>query len=335
MKRIGAVLIALGAFVAAAYPFVITSSYFRFVGVLTLMYAALATSWNIMGGFTGYISLGHSAFFGVGAYTAGLLITRLSVPSYASVLIAGVGVGLAAVAVGYVAVRVRGASFVIVTIALVYITSLLAQGWRGLTGGSQGLTVPPPIDVGRSERHVFFYFLFLVLLGAVLFLWSFIGRSKFGMGLKAIREDEDKAESLGVPTTAYKVVAFGLSCGLTAVAGAFYGMWFGFLDPIFVFSVVISANTVLMALLGGIRHLWGPVLGALIIIPGTEYFLAEYGATQAHLVASGLLLGVVVLLMPHGIIPALRALASRRHPTVSIREAVPDPSEPRIDAGAA
>jgi branched-chain amino acid transport system permease protein len=307
--------------IIAAYPVVISNSYLRYVGVLTVMYMAASTSWNLMGGFTGYISLGHVAFFGVGAYSTGLLVLRLDMANTPAVLLAGMIVGLLGVAIGYVALRVRGSSFVIVTIALVYIGGLLVQGWRGLTSGSMGLMVPSGFDGARVDLHRFYHWQFTLLLLVVLSLWWFIDRSKFGMGLKAVREDEDKAQSLGVPTNSFKLIAFTLSAAFTGLCGGLYASWFGFLDPIFTFDILISSQIVLMALLGGMRTLWGPVLGALILIPSTEYFLVRFGETQLHLVASGLLLGIVVLLMPDGIIPMVQRQLARRHaPAASIRE---------------
>lgn len=314
--------------VVAAYPVVVGNSYLRYVGVLTVMYMVLSTSWNLMGGFTGYISLGHVAFFGIGAYAAGLLVLRAGLSNIPAVLLAGVIVGILGAGIGYVALRVRGSSFVIVTIALVYIGGLFVQGWRGLTGGSMGLTVPSGFGGARVDLHRFYHWQFTALLLIVLSLWWFIDRSKFGMGLKAVREDEDKAQSLGVPTTAFKLVAFTLSAAFTGLGGGLYASWFGFLDPIFAFQILISSQIVLMALLGGMRTLWGPVLGAVILIPSTEYFLVRFGETQLHLVASGLLLGVVVLLMPDGIIPLVQRRLARRHgPSVSIREQRPDSAE--------
>lgn len=324
LPAVPALAVGLG-LVLILYPFVLQNPYFRYVGVLTVMYMGLATSWNVMGGFTGYVSLGHSAFFGVGAYTTGLLVTRLALPNALSTVITGVVMLAVCAGIGYVAIRVRGASFVIVTIALVYITSLLAQGWRGLTGGSSGLDVPPGIELGRSQLHVIYYYAFLVLLLAVLATWWAIDRSKFGMGLKAIREDEDKAESLGVSTTAFKVIAFAISGAFTAMGGGLYASWFGFLDPIFVFSVQVSASIVLMALLGGNRYLLGPVLGALLIVPIEQYFLVQFGGTQVHLVAIGVVLGAVVLLMPDGITAAVAERWRRRQPpAASIREKPPE-----------
>ena len=314
--------LAVAALALLAYPWGAPNSYLRYAGVLVVMYAVLATSWNLVGGFTGYVSLGHAAFFGLGAYGTGLLIIDLGMNHLVALGLSAVGVAAFAVVVGLAAVRARGASFVIVSIALVAMMALIAQDARELTGGSSGLRVPAiSPDLDRTSNHVLFYYLFAALLFLALGTWWFIDRSRFGAGLKAIREDEDKAEALGVPTTAYKVAILALSAVFTGVAGGLYGMWFGNLDPIFVFSIIVGANMVLMALLGGVRHLFGPVLGALIVAPAGEYFLTRFGETQLHIVLSGFLLAVVVLFMPDGIIPAVQSLLRRFGPaSSSIRE---------------
>lgn len=306
--------------VLAAAPLVVTNSYYRYAGVLMVMYMVMATSWNLVGGFTGYVSLGHAAFFGFGAYCTGIIADE----SRASVLLAllatfGICLVVAAV-IGAVALRVRGSSFVIVTIALVYMGSLLAQGLRSLTGGSRGLDVAGLFSFSnRASRHAAYVVTFAALLGIVMALWHFIDGTKFGMGLKAVREDEDRAQALGVDTTAFKVVAFALSGTFVGLAGGLYATWTGFIDPIFVFSVQISAQLVLMSLLGGMRSLWGPVLGAAIIVPSGEFFLVNL--PEYHLLSMGLMLAAVVLLMPNGIIPSLRRLWDRRNPpAASIRE---------------
>ena len=312
-------VVALVAALAAA-PLVVTNSYYRYAGVLMVMYMVMATSWNLVGGFTGYVSLGHAAFFGFGAYCTGIIADG-SRTSVILALLATVGICVAVAAViGVVALRVRGSSFVIVTIALVYMGSLLAQGLRSLTGGSSGLDVAGLYAFdGRAARHGAYIVTFAVLLAVVMFLWNFIDGTKFGMGLKAVREDEDRAQSLGVNTTAFKVVAFALSGTFVGLCGGLYATWAGFIDPIFMFSVQISAQLVLMSLLGGMRSLWGPVLGAAIIVPSSEFFLVNL--PEYHLVSMGLMLGAVVMLMPNGIIPSLRRLGDRRHPPrASIRE---------------
>ncbi|MPV38608.1 branched-chain amino acid ABC transporter permease [Georgenia subflava] len=281
-------------------------------GVIVLNFAVFATGWNIMGGFTGYISLGHAAFFGLGAYGTGLLIINTGMNSFLALALAAVGVVVIAVPVGYAALKVRGASFVIVTIALVLVLQLVFQSWRSFTGGSEGLFVPRPFpDLLRPQHHQVFYFIFLGVLALALLAWAVVNHSRFGAGLKAVREDEDKAESLGIPTGTLKLVAFAVSAFVVAVSGGLYALWFADLDPIFQFDVVLSAQVVLMALLGGTRYLFGPLLGAVVIGVALEYFLLNYGETQFHLIATGLLLGVVVLFLPDGVLTGAQQLVQR------------------------
>jgi len=296
--------------------------YILSAGVVVLIYATLSTSWNFVGGFTGYMSIGHAAWFGLGAYGTGLLIARLDIPSFAALFISAAIVGLIAIPVGLAALRVRGISFVIVTVALLLVLQLVFQGLADLTGGSQGLVVPRPFpDLLRPEHHAVFFLIFTALLAVNLVAWWAIDRSRFGLRLKAIREDEDKAQALGIPTRAYKLSMFVVSGVLAALAGGVYALWFGDLDPIFVFSILFSVYAVLMALVGGIRHLFGPVLGAVIVGVGAEFFKAGFGDTQLHLVLTGGLLAVVVLFMPDGLIPAARDLIDRFRPQQSsIRE---------------
>jgi branched-chain amino acid transport system permease protein len=307
-----------------SFPSLAANAFILSVGVVIMSYAVLATSWNFVGGLTGYMSLGHAAYSGLGGYATGLMVIHTGVNPWLGLLAGAVMVAAIAVPVGIASLRVRGASFVIVSIAFVLIMQLVFQSWRSFTGGQSGLRVPRPFgeDVLRPEQHERFYYLHVGLLVLALLVWWLIDRSRFGLGLKAIREDEDKAQALGVPTFNYKLAAFIISAFFTALAGGLYALWFGYLDPIFQFSILVGAYMVLMSLLGGIRSLFGPLVGAVIVGYAIEYFKTEYGDTQFHLVATGLLLGVVVLFMPDGIIPALTDLVKRFGPqAASIREA--------------
>ncbi len=296
--RLGVVLrlvaVGVGAGLILSYPAVAPNPYSLSVSIGILNYAVLSTAWNFVGGFTGYISLGHGALVGLGAYGTGLLIVRAGLPSFVALFVAAAIVALLAVPIGFAALRVRGASFVIVSISLVLILLLVFQSWASFTGGSRGLVVPRPFPhLRRAEHHMVFFFLFAGLLAVALMTWWVIDRSHFGLGLKAIREDEDKAQSLGIPTFTFKLVVFVVSAAFSGLAGGLYALWFGDLDPVFQFS--------------------GYAL---------EYFKLEYGDTPLHLVATGLLLGVVVTFMPDGVIPALSNLFARffRRGETSIRE---------------
>ncbi|ANC31834.1 branched-chain amino acid ABC transporter permease [Isoptericola dokdonensis] len=316
------VALVVGAALVLSFPTIAPNPYILSAGVVILSYACTATAWNFMGGFTGYVSLGHAAFFGLGAYATGLLIRDVGLPSFVALLVGALVVLLVTIPVGIAALRVRGASFVIVSISFVLIMLLVFQGWGSFTGGSDGLVVPRPFpDLLRPEHHQVFFYLFAALLAVMLVCWWVIDRSRFGTGLKAVREDEDKAQALGVPTRNYKLVAYVVSATFTGLAGGLYALWFGDLDPIFQFSIMLGTYMVLMALLGGVRNLFGPLLGALIVGTGLEYFKLEFGDTQLHLVATAVLLGVVVLFMPDGIIPAVKSLVQRFGPQdSSIRE---------------
>ncbi|MEJ3745729.1 branched-chain amino acid ABC transporter permease [Actinomycetes bacterium KLBMP 9797] len=323
----------MGAALVLSFPALAPNPYILSAGVVVASYAVYATAWNFVGGFTGYISLGHGAYVGLGAYGTALLVVKAGVPSFVALCAAAALVGALAVPIGAASLRVRGASFVIVSIALVLILLLVFQSWATFTGGSNGLNVPRPFpDLRRPEHHRAFFYLFCALLAVALLAWWVVDRSRFGMGLKAIREDEDKAQSLGTPTFTFKLIVYVVSAVCTALGGGLYALWFGDLDPVFQFSILTGAYMVLMALLGGVRHLFGPLLGALIVGAALEYFKVAYGDTQLHLVAAGLLLGIVVLFMPDGVIPALSDLHRRFFgpPAPSIREATSTGEAPSI-----
>ncbi|WP_238148828.1 branched-chain amino acid ABC transporter permease [Serinicoccus sediminis] len=316
---LGAVAVVL----ALMVPWLAPDAFILSVAVVIASYAAFAVGWNFVGGFTGYISLGHASYSGLGGYAVALLTTHTGINPWVALVLGAVAVALLAVPIGIASLRVRGASFVIVSIALVLILLLVFQSWASVTGGSEGLRVPRPFDssVLRPEQHTRFYLLFLLLIGIALVVWWLIDRSQFGAGLKAIREDEDKAEALGVPTFRYKLVVFVISAFFTSLAGGLYALWFGNLDPVFQFSILTGSYMVLMSLFGGIRSLVGPVVGAVVVGYAMEVFKAQYGDSQFHLVALGLLLAVVVLFMPEGVVPALLGVVHRFRPAAtSIRE---------------
>lgn len=319
-----AVTLAALAVLVVAFPSMAPDAFILSVGVTIASCAAFAVGWNFMGGFTGYISLGHAAYTGLGGYGTALLVIEMGFNPWVALVSSAVVVAVLAVPIGIASLRVRGASFVIVSIAVVLILLLVSQSWSGLTGGSNGLRVPRPFgpDVLRPEQHERFFYLNCALVAVALLVWWAIDRSRFGTGLKAIREDEDKAQALGVPTFTYKLVVFVVSAFFTAMAGGLYALWFGYLDPIFQFSILIGSYMVLMSLLGGIRSLFGPVLGAVVVGYALEFFKAQYGDTQLHLVALGLMLAVVVLFMPDGVLPAIGGLIGRLRPGggTSIRE---------------
>jgi branched-chain amino acid transport system permease protein len=315
--------------VLSAIPFGFTQPWVQNLFIFTLMYAALASAWNIIGGYSGYISLGHAAFFGVGAYAVGITFTHVSIgsgyrPFYILPLV-GIGVALVAVPIGWVAFRTRAATFAIVTITLLFVVQQLAYNLRSLTGGSQGISLPPPSFPVATFEEPFYYAMLGVLALSMLASW-WIRDSKLGLALLSIRDDEDRARGLGVQTTFAKLVAFALSSGLVAMAGGVWGYYIAFIYPQFAVDPLVTIGMVLMVYLGGKATLWGPVLGAFILVPAQQYLAYRLGASDLYLVGYSAVFLVVMLLLPRGILPSIvdrtRRLRARRLPPGQAKEVV-------------
>jgi branched-chain amino acid transport system permease protein len=312
LKPSGLLLLAL---VALALPFIAPDPATTNIAVFTVMYVGLATAWNIMGGYTGYISLGHAAFFGFGSYALGLMLNHLQIaPGYLPFLlvpVAGLLTAIVAVGIGWVALRTRAATFVIVTIAFMFMMQLLAENLVKLTGGGAGMAFPVPVQWGGDFFNTPFYYAMLALaLLALAASWT-IRRSKFGLGLLAIRDDEDKALAVGVPTRAFKLSAFIISAAFVGMIGGVYGYYVTYVYPQFVVDPLIGISMVLMAFLGGLGTLSGPVLGAVILEPAQLEFAYHFGASRLYLVFYAAIFLLVILLLPRGIVPSASALLQR------------------------
>ena len=307
---VGGVLIALFVF-----PLVQHSQYYQHVMVMTMMAAVLASSWNILGGYTGYTSLGHAAFFGLGGYLVALAHNYFGWHPFISSWFLGIIVMGVALILGWIALRTHGSAFVVVTIAMVFIFRIVALNLGSITHGAQGLTQPRPgwggVPWSPELIKIPFHYIMLALLCLTVFVSWRISLSKFGLGLVAIREDEGKAEAVGIDTMLYKVLAFGISAYFVAVAGGIYSYFFTYIDPQFIFNIFTSVAMVLTALLGGRGTLWGPVLGAFIMEPLENWLVGTFGGTQIHLTVFGAILLGVMLFMPQGILPSLNELLIR------------------------
>jgi ABC-type branched-subunit amino acid transport system ATPase component/ABC-type branched-subunit amino acid transport system permease subunit len=305
-----AMVAAAGLFLAT-FPLLSDSLYYQNMIMLSLVLAVGAVGLNIVSGYAGYISLGHSAFLGVGAYTAALIADRTETSPFIWVPAAGlVGVVVAA-GLGVIAMRARGDAFVIITIVGLFLLQITAINWKGLTNGTTGITLPLPPWDSDIQNWPFYYALFALLLGSLALSW-WIRRTKFGMGLIAIREDEDKAETIGVNTPVYKIVGFMASAVFVSMAGAVYGYYVTFVDPVGMFGILLSVQMVLAILLGGSGTLFGPVLGAFIVEPLNEYANNSLGGGNSRLLIFGGLMALTVLFMPKGIIPGIGELLRRR-----------------------
>ena len=301
--------------VGIAFPFVVHAAWIVNIGVLTLMYAALATAWNLFSGYTGYVTLGQAAFFGLGAYTLGIAFEHFGIgsgynPFYALPLV-GAGVALASLPVAWVALRTRHMTFAIVTLTLLFVVQQLAFNLHSVTHGSSGLMLPSPaFPVANFDRPFYLAMLALLLL-ALASCWVLL-RSKLGLMLLAIREDEEKARGLGVRTTTAKLVAWWLMVALTAMVGGVWAYYLTFIYPESAVDPLVMIGAVLMAFLGGRGTLWGPTIGALVLVPAQQYMITRLGASQLYLVGYAAVFMVVLLVLPRGIVPSLRSALDRR-----------------------
>jgi ABC-type branched-subunit amino acid transport system ATPase component/ABC-type branched-subunit amino acid transport system permease subunit len=314
MKSPWTAVIAAGIVFVGLYPVFSDDLYYQNMIMLSMVFAIGAVGLNIITGYAGYVSLGQGAFLALGAYTAGILSTDVGGNPFVWLPVAGLLGALVAAALGVVAMRARGTAFVILTIAFLFLLQVIATNWDSLTNGTGGISLPLP-TWSIDYQNWPFYYSFMALLAVSLLVSWWIRRSKFGMGLIAIREDEDKAATVGVNTPVYKILGFVASAVFVSMAGAVYGYYIGFIDPAGMFNILLSVQIILSLLLGGRATLWGPVLGAFIVEPLNEISNNEFGGGNARLLIFGGLLALVVLFMPRGIIPTvqhwLRLLSAR------------------------
>jgi ABC-type branched-subunit amino acid transport system ATPase component/ABC-type branched-subunit amino acid transport system permease subunit len=304
-------VVAVAAAALLAYPVVSDDLYYQNMIILSLVFAIGAVGLNVISGYGGYVSLGQGAFLGLGAYTLAILSTRVDVSVWIWVPAAGLVAGGFAALLGVIALRTRGPAFVIMTIAFLFLLQIVATNWSELTDGTAGITLPLPtwsIDIQNWP----FYYALAGLLGLSLLMSWRIRRTKFGMGLVAMREDEDKAATVGVNTPVYKLLGFVASAVFVGMAGAIYGYYLSFVDPIGMFNILLSVQILLSMLLGGRGTLLGPALGAFLIEPLNEWSNNNLGGGNSRLLVFGGLMALVVLFLPRGIIPTVRDLVEAR-----------------------
>jgi branched-chain amino acid transport system ATP-binding protein/branched-chain amino acid transport system permease protein len=285
--------------------------FFQNMIILSLVFAIGASGLNIISGYGGYVSLGQSAFLGIGAYTVGLLSIRVDVSPFVFVPLAGIVGAAFAALLGVIAMRTRGHAFVILTIAFLLLTQLVLLNWPSFTKGSAGLSLPLALFDPSIQNWPFYYALAALLALSQLLSWR-IRRTKLGMGLIAMREDEDKAATVGISTPTYKILGFVASAVFLSMAGGVYAYYLNFIDPRGMFDIVISVQIILSVLLGGRATLWGPVLGAFIIEPLNELANQSLGGGNSRLLIFGGLMALVVLFMPQGIVPFVGELLDKR-----------------------
>ncbi|MDQ1240642.1 MAG: branched-chain amino acid transport system permease protein [Thermodesulfobacteriota bacterium] len=297
--------------VLVAFPLLRPPVYFTSFIFTVFMYVSLAASWNYIGGYAGYLSFGHVAFFGIGAYTTALVTKALSLSPIGTIFSALLGGGVAsliAVIIGFPTLRLRGPYFAVITMCFAFVVQLLVQNLDVL-GGADGLwmkTMDLPIEISRAVM----YELMLILMVATTITSILLDKSKFGMGLRAIKEDEDVGQTMAINAPVLKIQAFALSAFFPGIAGGFYAYYLTYIHPDIVFNVNISILIVLMALFGGGGTWLGPILGATILTIVNEG-LSTFMKAEIARIIYGCLFIVVIVFMPNGMMEFFRKKAKK------------------------
>jgi branched-chain amino acid transport system permease protein len=300
-KHLALIIVGIAALV---FPLVVPSDYYRHLVIIALMWVVIGSAWNLLAGYTGQVSFGHAIFFGVGAYTAGILVTKLQISAWYGMILGGPVAMAVALFVGWVCFRLRGPYFALATLAGGEIFRLVATNWESLTEGMVGILL---IQSFRSK--VPYYYIALATAVICIYVIHLVMKSKWGYYFVSIREDQDAAESLGINTTLYKNISLLVSAFFTGTAGAFYMNYMAFIDPHVVFSLhYISIMAILVGIVGGVATMMGPAVGAFIMVGVQETFrsalfgLAPKWVSQGHALVFGLIVICVILFMANGVV---------------------------------
>lgn len=299
MRKVALAIVVLAALIV--YPLLVTNRFFVHLAIMMLLYALLGMSWNLLGGYAGQISFGHAAFFGTGAYTSTILLLRAGLSPWVGMMIGGLFAVLLSLPLGWLTFRLRGPYFALSTLASGEVIRVIVYNWDRLTGGGDGLNI-----LANLGGYLKFYYIALGLASAGLASVSLITRSRWGYFLRAIREDEDAAEAIGVPATRMKLMALAVSAFFVALGGSFFASYQLYINPDLVYESHISIQMIVVTIVGGIGTLFGPVLGALVIVPMSEYFRGL--SPVANLLIYGLFIVLMMLFIPEGIVSRLRQL---------------------------
>ncbi|HUX50637.1 MAG TPA: branched-chain amino acid ABC transporter permease [Spirochaetia bacterium] len=307
-----------------AFPIAFPSPAITTIAFFTLLYAAAATAWNIFAGYTGYIALGHAAYVGIGSYAMAIFCKDWNLQGgylpFVLIPLAGIVAALVSIPMGWIALRTRKHTFVVVTIAMFFVFQLMAFNLRGLTNGSVGMTLPIPTDWSGAFFNFPFYYVALAILFVALGHSWWIRHSKYGLGLLAIRDDEERARGLGVKTGQFKLTAFVISAFYVGMVGALHAYFIESLYPAFAFDPLFDLVIALMCFLGGLGTLSGPILGAIILEPTQQYFTMRFSQNGYYLIIYGAMFLAIILFLPDGILPTLSRWLAKRQSSGTVRD---------------
>ena len=302
---VGALVIAAG----VAFASLRLNPYVYFAGYVILQYVVIATAWNILGGYGGYVNFGTPAFFAMGAYTAVVLILSLRAPLVVLIAAGGLVAGLLGLGIGYLTLRLRGVFFSIATLALSVVLQTIIVNWE-FVGGSRGLSVIRPSEPPFGNYVKFLFTVMLALAVLSVLVARFIEQSWIGRGLAALRDNEEAAECMGVPTLRLKLFATTLSGFLLGVAGAPFPYYVTFIEPNSAFALDYAVNALAMPMIGGTTTWIGPVIGAVLLASAQQWATVTI-SSQLNLLVVGVVLVAFVVLAPEGILGLVRRLRGR------------------------
>jgi branched-chain amino acid transport system permease protein len=279
------------------------SEYLISFAFTTFLFVGMAYGWNLISGYTAYVSFGQISFFGIGAYTMAILVSKLSWPWPFAVLAGIAAAALLAVPLGWAMLRLRGPYFALGMLGFMQVLYMVASAWSGLTNGGEGIYLPAV----RTLRPV--YLAALLMVAAGLGATAMIDRSAFGLRLRSIGEDEIAAEAMAVNTTRAKLAAFVLASIFPAMAGGLYAYRLSYVDPSSAFPASYEVQVILMAIFGGAGTVWGPLVGGVLLTGVGEILWARFA--EMHLFLFGLIIVIVLRYMPEGLVPLLRQRAAR------------------------
>jgi len=308
IKELAGPVVAL--LVLAIAPLFVGNDFYLDGFILVFIWGAFAGAWNMISGYGGMVSLGHNAFFGIGAYTSTLLLLHYGLTPWVGMVVGGLLASIVGVLLGVVCFRLRSHYFALATLAFGQVISIIAMNWRSLTNGAEGIALPikPSLYNMAFESKLPYLYIGLFLFILVIFISHSIERSRLGYFLTAFKENEDAARALGVRTGRVRLTAMAISSFLAAVIGAFYAQYQVYIDPISVARIQISVQVALFAIVGGVGTVFGPAIGALIFIPITIGLRANLGTALPglYMIIYGVILIFVLLFMPKGIYGTIR-----------------------------
>ncbi|MFP6715989.1 MAG: branched-chain amino acid ABC transporter permease [Alphaproteobacteria bacterium] len=286
------------------------NEYYFFAGYVVLQFVVIATAWNILGGYAGYVNFGSAGFFAIGVYCSIALIKAVDLPLPLLIMAGAIAAGIVGLATGYLTLRLRGVYFAIATLALAIVLETLVANW-GYVGGAAGTVVMRPREVMFFDSYVEFLFVVMLVLAAgAIVIARTIEHSRLGRGLRAIRDEELAAECMGVPTLKLKLVATTISGALMGAAGAPFSYYVTYVDPPSAFNLSFAVNAVAMPMIGGTATWVGPLVGALLL--GSIQQVATVTiSSELNLLIVGLMLIIFVILAPEGLVGLVRRTANR------------------------